>query len=129
MKSGKNKIKMVWNLIKVNVTYMAELALSYYRLIIDICLIIFPMGFVDFYYNEGKTTLMIGILIIQLLLFLFKAIIMLSKNEKEGFPVLNKRLTENVNGEIRIKKGNLQEAILYLYQVENYAERCGYMKK
>lgn len=129
MKNGKNKIKMVWNLIKVNVTYMAELALSYYRLIIDICLIIFPMGFVDFAYNEGKTTLMIGILIIQLLLFLFKASIMLCKNEKEGFPVLNKRLTENVNGEIRIKKGNLQEAILYLYQVENYAERCGYMKK
>lgn len=129
MKNGKNKIKMVWNLILVNITYMAELALSYYRLIIDICLIVFPMGFVDFYYNEGKVTLMIGILIIQLLLFLFKAIIMLSKNEKEGFPVLNKRLTENINGEIRIKKGNLQEAILYLYQVENYAERCGYMKK
>lgn len=129
MKNGKNKIKMVWNLIKVNVTYMTELASSYYRLIIDICLIVFPMGFVDFYYNEGKTILMIGILIIQLLLFLFKAFIMLSKNEKEGFPILNKRLTENINGEIRIKKGNLQEAILYLYQVENYAERCGYMKK
>lgn len=129
MKNGKNKFKMVWNLIKVNVTYMVELALSYYRLIIDICLIVFPMGFVDFYYNEGKTILMIGILIIQLLLFLFKAIIMLSKNEKEGFPILNKRLTENINGEIRIKKGNLQEAIIYLYQVENYAERCGYMKK
>ena len=129
MKNGKNKIKMVWNLIKVNITYMADLALSYYRLIIDISLIVFPMGFVDFCYNEGKKTLMIGILIIQLLLFLFKAIVMLCKNEKEGFPVLNKRLTENVNGEIRIKKGNLQEAILYLYQVENYAERCGYMKK
>ena len=129
MQNGKNKIKMVWNLIKVNVTYMTELASYHYRLIIDICLIVFPMGFVDFYYNEGKTTLMIGILIIQLLLFLFKAIVMLSKNEKEGFPILNKRLTENINGEIRIKKGNLQEAILYLYQVENYAERCGYMKK
>lgn len=129
MKNGKNKIKMVWNLIKVNITYMAELALSYYRIIIDICLIVFPMGFVDFYYNEGKKTLMIGILIIQLFIFLLKAIIMLFKNEKEGFPVLNKRLTENINGEIRIKKGNLQEAVLYLYQVENYAERCGYMKK
>ena len=129
MKNGKNKIKMVWNLILVNITYMVELALSYYRLIIYLCLIVFPIGFVDFTYNEGKKTLMIGILIIQLFLFLFKAIIMLCKNEREGFPVLNKRLTENINGEIRIKKGNLQEAILYLYQVENYAERCGYMKK
>ena len=129
MKNGKNKIKMVWNLILVNVTYMVELALSYYRLIIDLCLIVFPIGFIDFTYNKGKTTLMVGILIIQLLLFIFKAIVMLFKNEREGFPVLNKRLTENINGEIRIKKGNLQEAILYLYQVENYAERCGYMKK
>ena len=129
MKNGKSKIKMVWNLIKVNVTYMAELALSCHRLIINLCLIVFPIGFVDFTYNKGETTLMVGILIIQLSLFLLKAIVMLCKNEKEGFPILNKRLTENINGEIRIKKGNLQEAILYLYQVENYAERCGYMKK
>lgn len=129
MTGKKNKIKMVCNLIKANIKYMAELALSCYRLIIDICLIVFPIGFIYFNYDKGKTILMIGILVIQLLLFLFKAIIMLCKNEKEGFPILNKRLTENVNGEIRIKKGNLQEAILYLYQVENYAERCGYMKK
>ena len=129
MKNGKSKIKMVWNLIKVNVTYMAELALSCHRLIINLCLIVFPIGFVDFTYNKGETTLMVGILIIQLSLFLLKAIVMLCKNEKEGFPILNKRLTENINGEIRIKKGNLQEAILYLYQVENYAERGGYMKK
>lgn len=129
MKNGKNNIKMVWNLIMVNVTYLVELALSYYRLIIDLCLIVFPIGFVDLFYYKGEITLMIGIAVIQLLLFLFKAIVMLCKNEREGFPILNKRLTENINGEIRIKKGNLQEAILYLYQVENYAERCGYMNK
>lgn len=127
MKNG--KVKDIWSLIKSNIVMSANLALQNYRLITDLCLIVFPMGIVDFMFGESKSIIMITILLVQILLFIFKAICMLVRNEKEGFPVMNKRLTENINGEIRIKKGNLQEAVRYLYEVENYAERCGYMKK
>ena len=54
MTGKKNKIKMVCNLIKGNITYMAELALSCYRLIIDIGLIVFPIDFIDFNYDKGN---------------------------------------------------------------------------
>ena len=64
----------------------------------------------------------------QLFAIIVKKFFEIIKNEKDGFPVLNKRLTIKRNDEVTIKQGCLQEAIIYLSQVEDYTERCGYIK-
>lgn len=49
-----------------------------------------------------------------------------SRNGKHGFPVPMRRFTEETfPGEITVKQQDVQEMILYVYEVENYLERLG----
>lgn len=98
-----------------------------YVTLINLFLIIFPAGLVYYYTKMLEWSLII--VCYQLFAIIVKKFFEIIKNEKDGFPVLNKRLTIKRNNEVTIKQGCLQEAIIYLSQVEDYTERCGYIKK
>lgn len=59
-------------------------------------------------------------------LFLISAFVIYLVNckpSKKGFPMLNERLTEqDEDGRIRIKRENLEKAISYLYEVEEFLD-------
>lgn len=97
-----------------------------YVTLINLFLIIFPAGLVYYYTKMLEWSLII--VCYQLFAIIVKKFFEIIKNEKDGFPVLNKRLTIKRNDEVTIKQGCLQEAIIYLSQVEDYTERCGYIK-
>ena len=97
-----------------------------YVTLINLFLIICPAGLVYYYTKMLEWSLII--VCYQLFAIIVKKFFEIIKNEKDGFPVLNKRLTIKRNDEVTIKQGCLQEAIIYLSQVEDYTERCGYIK-
>lgn len=46
-----------------------------------------------------------------------------AEDEKDKFPMMKKRFTQKNGPEITIKKGDLQQAIIYLSMIEDYRER------
>lgn len=69
--------------------------------------------------NRGKSIIIYIISVLPLLIvnYLQKDI----KKSKNGFPVVNKRYTKKLDDEmIIITKNDWPDAILYLYEIENY---------
>ena len=46
-----------------------------------------------------------------------------AEDEKDKFPMMNKRFTKKYGTEITVKKGDLQQAMIYLSMLEDYRER------
>lgn len=122
-----NIFKMCFNIIKTTFKNIVSFICNNYILLSNLMLVLLPAVLV--YYYTKRIDLLLIILFIQIALLFIRKFFEIIKNEKDGFPVLHKRLTVKRNNEITIKQGCLQEAIVYLSQVEDYTERCGYIKK
>ena len=122
-----NIFEICSGIIKTGVKNLLNFVCNNYILLSNLMLILLPSIFV--YYYTKSLDLSTTIPLIQIAILFVRKFFEIVKNEKDGFPVLNKRLTVKRNNEITIKQGCLQEAIVYLSQVEDYTERCGYIKK
>ena len=90
--------------------------------IINILIIVLPTIIVYCFSYLKVMDLCVIILVLQIILMMCKKIIEISKSKKNGFPILRKRYTEKIGETVMLKKGSLQEAIIYLNEVEEYAE-------
>ena len=115
------------SILKTTLSNIGNAICTNYVLFTNLMLILLPAILV--YYYTKRIDLLLLILFIQIAILFVRKFFEIVKNEKDGFPVLHKRLTVKRNNEITIKQGCLQEAIIYLSQVEDYTERCGYIKK
>ena len=122
-----NIFKMCFNIIKTTFKNIGSFICNNYILLSNLMLVLLPAALV--YYYTKRIDLLLIIFFIQVAILFVRKFFEIIKNEKDGFPVLHKRLTVKRNNEITIKQGCLQEAIIYLSQVEDYTERCGYIKK
>lgn len=122
-----NIFKMCFNIIKTTCINVGSFISDNYVLLTNLLLSILPAAIAYTYTKRIDLTSVI--FLIQNFILFVKKFMEIIKNEKDGFPVLNKRLTVKRNDEITIRQGCLQEAIIYLSQVEDYTERCGYIKK
>lgn len=67
-------------------------------------------------------------LALKFLVHVIKRIAVLS-NHSNDIPIMNKRFTQDVgNGEVTIKNSELEEVIMYLYDIEEYLSRTGRAK-
>ena len=122
-----NLFEICLSILKTTFSNIGKAICTNYVLLTNLMLISLPAVFI-YYYNKSLE-LSLTILLIQIAILFVRKLFEIIKNEKDGFPILHKRLTVKRNDEITIKKGCLQEAIIYLSQVEDYTERCGYIKK
>lgn len=122
-----NIFKICLGIIKTWIKEILGFVCNNYILLSNLMLILLPAVFV--YYYTKSLDLATTIPLIQIAILFVRKFFEIVKNEKDGFPVLTKRLTVKRNDEVTIKQGCLQEAIIYLSQVEDYTERCGYIKK
>lgn len=74
------------------------------------------------YINDfNRIKFIISYFLILLLLLLIEIMFEKKNNREKGFPKVNKRFTIKIDEElVTIKKENWKEAILYLYEIENY---------
>ena len=90
--------------------------------IIKFLLIFLPSIIIYFFNHIGVTDLCIIIALFQIFLTMWYKAIEIIKIRNNGFPILRKRYTEKVGETVMLKKGSLQEAIIYLNEIEEYAE-------
>lgn len=121
-----NIFKICLGIIKVCIKETLGFICNNYILFSNLSLVLFPTVFV--YHYTKSLELVITLPLIQITILFVRKFFEIVKNEKDGFPILNKRLTVKRNDEVTIKQGCLQEAIVYLSQIEDYTERCGYLK-
>lgn len=70
--------------------------------------------------NNRVKTIILYFVVVFVLLLINKTNEIMTRNKK-GFPNVNKRFTKKIDNElVMINKSEWQEAILYLYEIENY---------
>ena len=84
----------------------------------------------NFNYLKNYHWIIIEIILTLLVLFNFKLDDENKKRKnKNKLPHLNKRLTQQIDGQIYIDKSDWSKAVLYLSEVEDFLENVGILKK
>lgn len=120
MKNGKI-VKSIKLLIKAFTKEFKTFLSKYYESVFDFWFVfcVFVLCI-----NDSTANRFICILFIYMLRIIFVKSIRMLKKETSQIPRIKKRLTyKTEDGEVMVSRNDWNEAILYLYMVENYMEK------
>lgn len=80
-------------------------------------------------YN-GKVIYLLFALIALIIIFFVKSVYkqIVIKDRLSDFPIPSKRFTKEIDGEVNMEESRLEELLLYVCDVENWAEQKGLKK-
>lgn len=122
MKSIKLFFNILWRTLKGCILSIVKRI----ELVWKLFLIFVPITFVYTYYED--TYLCLSIFLFGIAILTLDKVTTGMKQTVNGFPICKKRFThksETNSKVIYIKNEDMLQALMYLYEVENYAERNG----
>lgn len=79
---------------------------------------------------SGKVIYLLFALIALIIIFFVKSVYkqIVIKDRLSDFPIPSKRFTKEIDGEVNMEESRLEELLLYVCDVENWAEQKGIRK-